>query len=270
MPWVLRGLRDGVVTTRYPRRPDGYGALFDGAITVLSPAPAVDRQTGGDPEIPAGLCPTGAIFVDDDSAQTVRVDRGRCILCGRCVEGRPDLFAFVPDTETAGLTRTALVVPPSPGTEEETRAVRSELARRVRGLRRSIHIRHVDGGSDGAEEAEISALTGPIYDIQRLGMFFTASPRHADILLVTGVGTAGMTEELRRTLEAMPDPKVLVAAGTDAVSGGLVGPTYASLGGIGALVPPDVYVPGSPPSPFSLLHGLLLALGLLPDDRRTR
>ena len=88
-------------------------------------------------------------------------------------------------------------------------------------FRRSLHIRHVDAGSDGAVEQEIAALLNPYYDMQRLGLFFTASPRHADVLLVTGPVTAPMEEPLRRTYDAMPEPRVVVAAGTDACSGSI-------------------------------------------------
>lgn len=269
MPWVLRGLREGVVTTGYPRRRDDYGPGFRGAISVLAPADHGAQTSSGTDDL-APLCPTGAILVDEGRRPPVQVDGGRCILCGRCVEARPERFAFVPDVEVARPAPATLEVACLPESDEELRAARVALARRVRALRRSIHIRHVDAGSDGAEEAEIAALTGPIYDIQRLGMFFTATPRHADILLVTGVGAAGMVEELRRTFEAMPGPKVVVAVGTDAISGGMVGHSYASAGGIGSLLAADVVVPGSPPSPFSLLHGLLLAVGLLPARQELR
>jgi Ni,Fe-hydrogenase III small subunit/ferredoxin len=269
MPWVTRGLREGIVTTPYPKRPDGYDEGFRGAIAVVGPSSG-SGQYEGDAAGLALLCPTGAIRVGDGPSTEVEVDRGRCIVCGRCVAARPDLFSFTSDTEVAGVSRRRLVVPPAPWGDEDVEAVRADLSRRVRVLRRSVHIRHVDGGSDGAEEAEIAALTGPIYDIQRLGMFFTATPRHADILLASGVATAGMAAELRRTFEAMPGPKVVVAAGTDAVSGGLVGPSYASGAGIDSVLPVDVFVPGSPPNPFSLLHGLLLAVGILPVPEVTR
>lgn len=251
--WLVRGLREGVVTTRYPRRPDGYGPKFRAAVSVGSEQPVGAGASS--------LCPTGAIA---EEGGNVRVDRGRCILCGRCVAGRPDLFRFESSTEVAELARTALVVPAADENDEALAKVRADLGRRVRTLRRSVHIRHVDAGSDGSDEWEVAALGNPVYDIQRLGLFFTASPRHADLLLVTGTGTAGMVAPLRRTWEAMPDPKVVVAAGTDAVSGGLVHPTYATRGGVAEVVPVDVWVPGSPASPFSLLHGLLLAIGLLP------
>lgn len=262
MPWVTRGLRNGIVTTRYPRRPDDYGPGFRGAIAVAAD-PADLTMNGRGVE---DLCPTGAI---SDGPDELKVDRGRCILCGRCVEERADLFRFDPAPQNAALSRHQLVVPEVVReTDAELAAVRAELHRRVRALRRSVHIRHVDAGSDGAEEWEIHALTNPVYDLHRLGMFFTASPRHADLLLVTGVGAAGMAGPLRHTYDVMPEPRVVVAAGVDAASGGLVEQTYATRGGIGDVVPVDVWVPGSPPSPFALLHGLLLAVGFLQDGQR--
>lgn len=263
MPWVPRGLRDGIVTTRYPRRPDGYGPTYQGAIDVIaSPVSTNGSKPQRDLE---QLCPTGAIRVEGGD---VGVDRGRCILCGRCVAERPELFTFNPGIDVAALERGALVVPSRDDfDDEEVERSRVELGRRVRALRRSVHVRHVDAGSDGAEEWEIAALGNPVYDIQRLGVFFTASPRHADLLLVTGAGTAGMVGPLQRTWEAMPAPKIVIAAGTDAISGGLVHPSYATRGGVGQLLSVDVWVPGSPPSPFSLLNGILIGVGLLTPRR---
>ena len=141
--------------------------------------------------------------------------------------------------------------------------LRATLGQRSRTLKRSVHIRHVDAGSDGGEEWEIQALTNPYYDIQRLGFFFTLSPRHADILLVTGAVTEPMREPLRRAWETVPEPKAVIAAGTDACSGGLAAGTASSTAGVDTLLPVDVYVPGSPPSPIALLNGLLLATGVL-------
>ena len=181
-------------------------------------------------------------------------------LCGR----RTGLVRVGARSDTARLRREALIVTPVAETDEALEAVRVELGRRVRRLRRSVHLRHVDAGSDGSDEWEVQALTNPVYDLHRLGIFFTASPRHADILLVTGIGTAGMVEPLRRTLEGMPRPTVVIATGTDAVSGGLIGGGYTGGTGISELVPVDVWIPGSPASPFSLLHGILLALGRVP------
>ncbi|MHB1988835.1 MAG: NADH-quinone oxidoreductase subunit B family protein [Acidimicrobiales bacterium] len=260
MPWLTRGLRQGVVTSHYPRRPDDYGPSFRATVGVRTTAELGEAEA----DSIAALCPTGAISTRQGG---FRIDRGRCIACGRCVGARSDIFWFDPDLETARLHRDLLIVPAREETPSQLATVQLDLARRVRGLRRSIHIRHLDCGSDGTEEWEIAALTGPIYDVQRLGIYFTASPRHADLLLVTGAGAAGMLEPLRRTFEAMPAPKVVVAIGTDAASGGMFADSYATRSGIAGKVDVDVFVPGSPPSPFSILHGILLAVGLLPAHR---
>jgi Ni,Fe-hydrogenase III small subunit len=260
--WALRGLRNGVLTTDWPARPDGYAARTRGPATVLASSQA---QASG----LSGLCPTGAITA---AGGQVRLDQGRCIQCGRCVADRPDVFGWATGPGSGALARPALVVPSAPETAALLAGVRGELRARTRALRRSVHLRHADAGSDGTEEWEILALLNPVYDIHRLGIFFTASPRHADVLLVTGVGTGGMAGPLRRTYEAMPHPKVVIAVGTDAVSGGLAGPVPGggcadggdvAGGGVGGLVPVDVWLPGSPPSPFSILHALLLAVGRL-------
>jgi Ni,Fe-hydrogenase III small subunit/ferredoxin len=261
--WVLRGLRDGVLTTKYPRRADAYEQTFPAAVEVRATDPPAD------PAAVIEVCPTGAIATPGGE---VRLDRGRCITCGACVRAFPELFGWTDGAGTARLERGALVVPEQAETDEALAALRADLHRRVRRLRRSVHVRHVDAGSDGADEWEVLALFNPVYDVHRLGIFLTASPRHADILLVTGAGAAGMTAPLARTLEGTPRPLAVIAAGTDAVSGGLVSPSYATAGGIGdllgGLVAVDVWVPGSPPSPFSLLHAILLALGRLPSGTR--
>ncbi len=256
MPWIPRGLRDGIVTTRYPRRADGYDAGFRGSITVRSQLITDPARRAED------LCPTGAISLDGDGP---RVDRGLCLLCGRCAEVAPDSFGLDEGVETASVLRRGLVVPTLLETDEAIQQARNELGREVRALRRSIHVRHIDIGSDGSDEWEVAALTNPVYDVQRLGIYFTASPHHADLLLVTGIGSVGMEGALRETLESLPEPKVLIAAGVDAISGGLIGAGYASHGGVPEGFAVDVFVPGSPPTPFGLLYGILLAMGRLPQ-----
>ena len=258
MIWLLRGLRNGVVTTQWPRRSDPYQQTFPAAVTVT------DTVCQPDADQVADLCPTGAIQAAPNGR--LFLDRGRCILCGVCVTTRPDLFTWSLGANRAALSRASLVVPQAAETDGVLAAVRQALAERVRRLRRSVHIRHVDTGSDGSEEWEVMALFNPVYDANRLGIFLTASPRHADILLVTGVGARGMTEPLARTLDGMLRPLVVIAAGADAVSGGLVAGSYATHAGVGDLLPVDVWVPGNPPSPFSLLHAILLALGRVPAD----
>ena len=269
MPWVLRGLRNGILTTRWPKKPDDYFDEFEAAVRVRAGLHSGHDFPPRAVADAAAACPTKAITVEP----LLRLDRGRCILCGRCVSRAPDWFEWGPGCDTAELTRSGLVVGVVEEVEESDEAleaVRAALARRVRRLRRSVHIRHVDAGSDGSDEWEVQALTNPVYDLHRLGIFFTASPRHADILLVTGIGTDGMAEPLRRTLDAMPTPTVVIAAGTDAISGGLIGGGYTGGTGIADLVPVDVWIPGAPASPFSLLHGILLALGRLPPHAQPR
>jgi Ni,Fe-hydrogenase III small subunit/ferredoxin len=250
LEWIARGLSKRVVTTAYPSRPETPSAGFRGSVEVLDPDDA-------EPEL-EDVCPTGAIAVRDDR---VCLDRARCILCGECVRAEPGRFRFTVACETAARHSDGLIVPEVPAAHDE---VRDELAERMRSLRRSLHIRHVDAGSDGAEEWEIAALTNPYYDMQRLGLFFTAAPRHADILLVTGCVTPSMSVPLARAFEVMPEPKAVIAAGTDACSGGFAA-AGAESHGVDRVLPVDVYVPGSPPSPIALLHGLLLAVGRIAE-----
>jgi Ni,Fe-hydrogenase III small subunit len=125
----------------------------------------------------------------------------------------------------------------------------------------------VDAGSCNGCELEIVALNNPVYDIERFGIHFVASPRHADMLLVTGPVTRNMELALRKTCAAAPDPKVVVAVGACGISGGIFGKNYASMGGVDEVIPVDVYIPGCPPRPEALLHGILLAVGRLARHR---
>ena len=257
MPWIMRGLRHGVVTSRYPRLGDGYGDGFAGGVTVRG-----DVADAAVLDLCIADCPTGAITVESDGPL---LDRGRCVHCGRCVEHAPETFSYSPNFETARSGREGLVVPTVGEDDASLTVLRRCVAQTTAMFRRSVHIRHVDAGSDGSDEWEVAALTNPVYDVQRLGIFFTASPRHADLLLVTGVATVGMRDALLATYEAMPAPKIVVAAGAEAISGGLIGHTYASLGGVDHVLPVDVYVPGAPPTPFGLLYGILIAVSILAE-----
>ncbi|MGA9072273.1 MAG: NADH-quinone oxidoreductase subunit NuoB, partial [Terracidiphilus sp.] len=128
-------------------------------------------------------------------------------------------------------------------------------------LGRSLSIREVDAGSCNGCEMEIGALNNPIYDLERLGIHFVASPRHADMLLVTGPVTRNMELALVKTWRATPEPKIVIASGSCAISGGIFGVNYATRGAVNAVIPVDVFIPGCPPRPHALLHGILLALG---------
>jgi Ni,Fe-hydrogenase III small subunit len=135
-------------------------------------------------------------------------------------------------------------------------AARADAAARVR-LGRSLAIRHVDAGSCNGCELEIHALNNPYYDVERFGFRFVASPRHADVLLVTGPVTRNMREALERTYAATPEPKWVVAAGNCAADGGIFSGSYACVGAVSSVVRVDLHIPGCPPSPRALLEGLL-------------
>jgi Ni,Fe-hydrogenase III small subunit/ferredoxin len=260
LEWVLRGLSKGRVTTRYPARAEHGPRGYCGSVVV--------RDAGAAPRELESICPTGAISVDSGA---VSLDRARCILCGDCVRAAPDWFEFSASYETAARSRARLIVDGVDGTsaQEAAGSTRHALGDQVRALKRSIHVRHIDCGSDGAEEWEIQALWSPFYDIQRLGFFLTAAPRHADVLLVTGGVTGPMRAPLERTWDVMPGPKALIAVGTDACSGGLAASGGLVAGGVDQVLGVDVYVPGSPPAPIAIMHGLLLAVGLLREGSST-
>lgn len=248
LEWIYRGLSRRRVTTRYPRVPEAALPGFHGLIDVAADAvPSPQSES---------VCPTGAIGTDE--LGRVALDRGRCILCGECVRAAPQMFAFAARYETAARSAHDLVVGPGAVAAENEPSRLADLGERATMLRRSIHIRHIDCGSDGSEEWEIQALWNPYYDIQRLGFFLTSSPRHSDVLVVTGPVTLPMCDPLERTWAVMPEPKALVAVGTDACGGGL-----HRWGAVDEVLPVDVYVPGSPPSPIAILDGLLQAVGLL-------
>ena len=159
--------------------------------------------------------------------------------------------------------RTGIVTEPPPRNADIER-LGARLADHVRHvLGRSLAIRQVDAGSCNACELEISGLTGPHYDLERFGLHFVASPRHADCLLVTGPVTRNMAEALRRTWEATPDPKLVIAVGDCARDGGIFRGSYAVVGGVGDIVPVDAVIPGCPPTPPAILAGILDAIGRL-------
>ncbi len=153
--------------------------------------------------------------------------------------------------------------PLEPGDAATVELVRQVEASTRRLLGRAIGIREVDAGSCNGCELEISGLTGPVYDVERFGVHFVASPRHADLLLVTGPVTRNMEVPLRKTYEATPDPKLVVAVGDCAKTCGVFRGSYAIAGSVDQIVPVDVFVAGCPPEPADILRGILAALDRL-------
>lgn len=154
--------------------------------------------------------------------------------------------------------------PPEPAAED---VVVARLQRDIlRALGRALTIRQVDAGSCNACELEIHALGNPYYNLEGMGIRFVASPRHADMLLVTGPVSKHMAIALQRTYDATPDPKLVVAAGQCACTGGIFGESYASLGRVSNVIPVDVEIPGCPPTPTALLQGILAAITKTASD----
>jgi Ni,Fe-hydrogenase III small subunit/ferredoxin len=214
-----------------------------------------------------GACAPKAIASKEvDGRRQLTLDKGRCIMCGLCEEVAPALFEVHSRFAQPVKRRSDLVVAwrsdeAPDGLDHSHEDLGKRLSEKItKILGRSLAIREVDAGSCNGCEVEVAALNNAIYDIERFGVHFVASPRHADVLLVTGVGSRNMESALRRTYDATPDPKVVVAVGACASSGGIFGDTYATSGGIGNIVPVNVYVPGCPPRPEALLYGLLLAV----------
>src|SRR3954453_512198 len=162
-----------------------------------------------------------------------------------------------------GLTHAPLTEAPPPADEAALAQLAQSVTRAARArLGRSLSIRQVDAGSCNGCELEIHALNNAFYDLERYGLRFVASPRHADLLLVTGPVTANMREALQRSWTATPDPKWGVAVGDCALDGGIFKNSYAVVGGVGAVVPVDLHIRGCPPTPTALLEGLLALLEL--------
>ena len=257
---IWRSLRTGVVTIRYPEEPAHPPQRFRGA-------PAVRPGSSLDQLPPASICPSGAITHEPGR---YAIDVGRCIFCGRCAEGSRDgAIELGRQVELATRQRKGLVV--EVVSEKDGRAVAlpppppgAEVAEQIRHtLGRSLALRHLDSGSCNACDWELTALLNPVYDVRRLGIDFVASPRHADGVIVTGPVTRNLETAVRRTYEAVPEPRIVIAVGACATSGGIVGRSYASAGGVAEVLPVDVFIPGCPPRPEAIIFGILLAVGRL-------
>jgi Ni,Fe-hydrogenase III small subunit len=158
------------------------------------------------------------------------------------------------------ICRTGIITEPPPSSDETLRVVDALQSRILDVLGRALCIRAVDAGSCNGCELEIQALNNPLYNIEGLGIRFVASPRHADLLMVTGPVSKNMEVALRRTYDATPDPKLVVAIGDCGCTGGIFGETYATCGRVSTVIPVDVAVPGCPPSPRQILSGILTAI----------
>jgi Ni,Fe-hydrogenase III small subunit len=159
------------------------------------------------------------------------------------------------------ILRTGIVSEPPPAADEDLRVTAQRLSDAVaRQLGRALVIRHIDAGSCNGCELEIHALSNPYYNLEALGIKFAASPRHADLLLVTGPVAKNMEIAVKRAYAATPEPKLVVAVGDCGCTGGIFGESYASCGRVSNVIPVDVAIPGCPPTPLQLMQGILAAI----------
>ncbi len=229
--WVIKGLRAGIKSTAYPAHAESAAGVSPGL------------PMGG--EVPASeiaalmaRCPTG-VFSERDGR--IIVDHRLCVHCYRCVRGVNRPVGWQQSYEWG--------------------TIRNGQRELGQPFHRSIHIIVVDAGDCGACLNEVKQLNNPYYNMHRLGFFITPSPRHADVLLVVGPVTDHMRNALRKVYDAMPTPKRVVAVGACALSGGVFAESFVCSKGVAAVLPVDVEVPGHPPPPLAILHGLLVAVG---------
>jgi len=242
--WVLKGLRTGIRTTSYPDQPEP-------AIGV-SPGRPLGASFGSSDQAERLVerCPTSAIARHDNG---VAVDQRRCVHCFRCCRNEGANVPWESSYEWAAY--------------RHDDAAPAQRLQRIFG--RSLHIRFVDAGACGACMSEARQINNPYYNIHRLGFFMTPTPRNADVLMVSGPVSDAMRLPLRKTYEAMPEPKRVVAIGACAIFGGVFGSTFAASGGAVEFLPVDIVVPGCPPPPLAILHALLLVVERKPPSPST-
>ncbi|HEV2302467.1 MAG TPA: NADH-quinone oxidoreductase subunit NuoB [Stellaceae bacterium] len=247
---LLTRARQGYRTASYPSEDPVFPALFRGRPEIDPARCAAGCQACVE------ACPTEALRASETGLQ---LDLGRCIFCAECSAACPSgAISFTQDWRLSASRRGGLIL--ADGRRPQTEALGRQLQKL---LGRSLRLRQVSAGGCNGCEVEANALGNVVFDAGRFGIEFVASPRHADGILVTGPVTENMREALLITYQAVADPRVVIAAGACAISGGLFRGREEVSNGVEDLVPVDLYVPGCPPHPLTILDGLLRLLGRL-------
>ncbi|MBS1542292.1 MAG: NADH:ubiquinone oxidoreductase [Bacteroidetes bacterium] len=223
-------------------------------------APKVPGPFKGRPEIStaavdeaalADLCPTGAI-----GKKPVTIDLGKCVMCGACSFAFPEKIKFTSDYKIATNSRDRLIV--SEGSSDPIMLDESKIRSEIRSLfGRSLKLREISAGGGNADEGELNACGNPNFDMGRFGIEFLASPRHTDGIVITGPITKNMAAATQICYDAVPSPKLIILAGTDAISGGIFAGSPALDRSFLDRYPVDLYVPGNPPHPLTFVNGVL-------------
>jgi Ni,Fe-hydrogenase III small subunit/ferredoxin len=247
---LFERLRQKHRTVTYPARPPALPDRFRG-LPELAPG----KCPAGCAEC-AEVCPVGAITRENGG---VRIDLGKCLFCGGCAAACPHgALGFSRDHRLAARQRDDLVL----GAGE--RKLAEALDAKMKSLfGRSLKLRQVCAGGCGACEADTNVLGTVVFDLGRFGIQFVASPRHADGLLITGPVTENMAQALKKTYDALPEPRIVIAVGACAISGGPYAGHAEVRNGAESIVPVDLFIPGCPPHPVTILDGLLRLLGRL-------
>lgn len=244
----------GLSTTTWPGEPAVFAPAFRGAPDLRSEACESGCQACVE------VCPTQALTTGGETGGGLTLDLGRCVFCPACTDACPTgALSLTPDHRLAATEREALRRTGAPARRAQAL---SDGLRRILG--RALRLRQVSAGGCSGCEAELVATGNVIFDLSRMGVEFVASPRHADALLVTGPVTRAMEHALRATYEAMAAPRLVVAVGACAISGGAFRGAPEVADGVTELLPVDLFIPGCPPHPLTVLDGLLRLLGRLP------